>query len=68
PVASPESNGVAEAFVKTLKHDYIRIAQIPDAKTALQLFAGWIEDYNGNHPHSGLKWKSPREFRKAQKP
>jgi putative transposase len=25
PVESPESNGVAEAFVKTFKRDYVRI-------------------------------------------
>ena len=25
PVESPESNGMAEAFVKTLKRDYVRI-------------------------------------------
>ncbi|WP_417623170.1 integrase core domain-containing protein, partial [Parasphingorhabdus sp.] len=26
----------------------------------------WIEDYNDNHPHSGLKMRSPREFIAAQ--
>lgn len=68
PVASPESNGVAEAFVKTIKRDYVRISALKDAKTALSLIAGWITDYNENHPHSGLKWTSPREFRSAQNP
>jgi transposase InsO family protein len=33
-VESPESNGMAEAFVKT-KRDYIRINPLPDARTAL---------------------------------
>lgn len=66
PVASPQSNGMAEAFVKTFKRDYVRISPIPDAKTALPLIAGWIEDYNENHPHSGLKMRSPREHRRAQ--
>ena len=32
PVASPESNGMSEAFVKTLKRDYVRITPIPDAQ------------------------------------
>ena len=68
PVASPESNGVAEAFVKTMKRDYVCIAALKDAETALKLIAGWFEDYNTNHPHSGLKWKSPREFRASQNP
>jgi putative transposase len=29
PVESPESNGVAEAFVKTFKRDYVRVNPIP---------------------------------------
>ena len=33
--------------------------------TVLKLIGGWIKDYNENHPHSALKWRSPREFRKA---
>ncbi len=30
PVESPESNGMAEAFVKTFKRDYVRVNPIPD--------------------------------------
>src|SRR5262249_42523208 len=30
PVESPESNGMAEAFVKTFKRDYVRISLIPN--------------------------------------
>ena len=56
PVASPQSNGMSEAFVKTLKRDYIRISPIPDAETALRK----IEDYNEIHRHSALKMSSPR--------
>ena len=66
PVKSPESNGIAEAFVKTLKRDYVHVTPLPDATTVLGLIAGWIEDYNDNHPHSGLKMRSPREFISAQ--
>lgn len=65
PVKSPQSNGMSEAFVKTLKRDYVRVHPLPDAETALSLIGEWIEDYNENHPHSGLKWCSPREFIKA---
>ena len=31
PVESPESNGMAEAFVKTFKRDYVRVNPIPNA-------------------------------------
>ena len=62
PVRSPESNGIAEAFVKTFKRDYARLSILPDAKTVIALLAAWFEDYNEVHPHSGLKFFSPREF------
>lgn len=63
PVRSPESNGMAEAFVKTLKRDYARTVILPDAETVLALLPAWIDDYNDIHPHSGLGFRSPREFR-----
>lgn len=66
PVQSPQSNGISEAFVNTLKRDYVHVSPLPDAETVLGLIAGWIEDYNENHPHSGLKMRSPREFIAAQ--
>ncbi len=63
PVRSPQSNGISEAFVHTLKRDYVRVSSLPNAPIALTSLAGWIEDYNNNHPHSGLKMRSPREHR-----
>lgn len=66
PVRSPQSNGMSEAFVKTLKRDYVHVTPLPDAQTVLGLIGTWIEDYNNNHPHSGLKMRSPREFIAAQ--
>ncbi|HEX2219948.1 MAG TPA: IS3 family transposase [Gemmatimonadales bacterium] len=66
PVKSPESNGISEAFVNTLKRDYARVTPLPNAHSVLDLVGGWIEDYNDNHPHSGLKMRSPREFIAAQ--
>ncbi len=62
PVESPESNGMAEAFVKTFKRDYVRITAMPDADTALALIENWMEDYNTIHPHSRLGYRSPREY------
>ncbi len=61
-VKSPQSNGIAETFVKTLKRDYVHVTPLPDAETVFELLAGWFEDYNIHHPHSGLKMRSPREF------
>jgi putative transposase len=66
PIQSPESNGISESFVKTFKRDYVRVNPLPDALSALRQIAGWFDDYNDNHPHSGLKMRSPREFIRAQ--
>ena len=68
PVRSPESNGMAEAFVKTLKRDYVRTTPLPDAATVLGLVSAWIDDYNTVHPHSALAMRSPVEFRSAINP
>lgn len=65
PVASPESNGLCEAFIRTFKRDYLRINPLPDALTVLRQLTGGFEDYNENHPHSGLRMRSPREFIRA---
>ena len=63
---SPQSNGISEAFVKTLKRDCVQISPLPDAKTALGLIAAWIKDDTESHPHSGLKMRSPRNVIAAQ--
>lgn len=63
PVRSPESNSMAEAFVKTFKRDYVYLSDRPDAATVMTQLAQWFEDYNNYHPHSGLKMMSPREYR-----
>lgn len=64
PVRSPQSNGMAESFVKTMKHDYIAFMNKPDVPTALLHLAAAFEHYNEQHPHSALKYRSPREFRR----
>jgi putative transposase len=62
PVESPESNGMAEAFVKTFRRDYVRVNPLPDARTALSGIDHWMEDYNSEHQHSRLGYRSPREY------
>ena len=62
PVRSPQSNGMAEAFVKTMKRDYVRVSPLPDARTVIDQLPGWFEHYNTVHPHRSLGYRSPREF------
>ncbi|EKO9303454.1 IS3 family transposase, partial [Escherichia coli] len=48
-VRSPESNGIAESFVKTIKRDYISIMPKPDGLTAAKNLAEAFEHYNEWH-------------------
>lgn len=66
PAYSPESNGMAEAFVNTIKRDYVGGADLSDADTVIRQLPGWIQDYNRIAPHSALGFLSPREFRAQQ--
>jgi putative transposase len=66
PVQSPQSNGMAESFVKTFKRDYVRLASRPDSATVMNGLKTWFEHYNQKHPHSALKYLSPRMFRERQ--
>ncbi len=66
PVRSPQSNGMAEAFVKTFKRDYVSVNPTPDAETVMAQLPFWFEHYNNLHPHSALGYQSPREFINSQ--
>ena len=66
PVQSPQSNGMAEAFVRTFKRDYVSVNPIPDAKTVMLALPEWFDHYNELHPHRALGYRSPREFIAAQ--
>ena len=67
PVRSPQSNGMAESCVKTIKRDYVAFMPKPDVPTAMRNLAIAFEHYNEQHPHSALKYRSPREFTQRQK-
>jgi putative transposase len=65
PSYSPESNGMAEAFVKTFKRDYVGFDDLKDGVSVMKQLPKWFEDYNENAPHKGLKMMSPRQFLRA---
>src|SRR5438876_10943846 len=65
PAYSPESNGLAEAFVGTFKRDYVSGAELQDAETVLAQLAGRFDDYNPQAPHSALGMRSPADYRAA---
>ncbi|MGC1356233.1 MAG: integrase core domain-containing protein, partial [Xanthobacteraceae bacterium] len=65
PIESPQSNGMAEAFVRTIKRDYVRISPRPDARSVMCQLPSWFAHYNEVHPHKALGYRSPREFIRA---
>lgn len=66
PVCSPQSNGMAESFVNTFKRDYVTRMDLRDAATVTVQLPAAFEHFNEVHPHSSLKMRSPREFRRHQ--
>ncbi len=65
PAYSPESNGMTEGFVKLFKCDYAYVNELWTAESVPRSLPEWFADYNQPHPHSGLKMKSPLEYREA---
>jgi putative transposase len=66
PIKSPQSNGMAEAFVRTFKRDYARVNSIADAPTVMSMLPFWFGHYNRIHPHRALGYRSPAEFIRAK--
>ena len=63
-IRSPQSNGMAEAFVKTFKRDYVARMDRCNALTVMRQLQSAFEHYNEVHPHRALKMLSPRMFRR----
>lgn len=66
PASSPQSNGMSEAFVNTLRRDYIAGADLACAAVVLEQVPGWFADYNAVAPHSALGYRSPQDYRATQ--
>lgn len=43
PDTSPQSKGMAERFVKTLKRDYAKLVNWPDSKTKTAQLKDWFD-------------------------
>jgi transposase InsO family protein len=63
PAHSPESNGLAEAFVRTFKRYYVGGAELRDAESVLTQLGDWFADYNTQAAHGALGLRSPTEYR-----
>ena len=63
---SPQSNGMAESFVKTFKRDYVYNNDCHSAEVVMKMIPQWMEDYDTNAPHSALGMMSPMEYKGSQ--
>jgi putative transposase len=66
PAASPQSNGMSEAFVNTIKRDDVAGADLSTAAAVLAQIPMWFADYNVVAPHSALGYQSPQQYRSTQ--
>jgi putative transposase len=66
PASSPQSNGMSEAFVNTLRRDYLAGADLCTAAQVLEQVPAWIADYNAVAPHSALGYQSPQQYRSSR--
>lgn len=62
---SSQSKGLAAAFVKTSKRDYVVGAELRDAECGLAQLNGRIDHYNTRAPRSVLGLRSPADYRGA---
>jgi len=53
-------------FVNTFRRDYLSRMDLSDAPNVMRQLPAAFENFNEVHPHSSLKMKSPREFRRNQ--
>ncbi len=57
---------MAEAFVNTVRRDYIAGADLSSADAVLAVVGAWVADYNALAPHSALGFTSPVQYRQAR--
>ncbi|WP_241686926.1 hypothetical protein [Leptospira stimsonii] len=66
PVYFPESNGMAEAYVKTCKRDYAYVNHLNHAEEVMLKIHNWIDDDNSFAQHKGSQMKSRKEVSKKR--
>ena len=63
---TPEQNGVAESFMRTLKLECIWQRRFETFEEAKATITAWVKHYNETRPHSRLGYVPPVEWRRRQ--
>jgi putative transposase len=59
----PEGNSYIERFHRSLKEEEVWLNEYQNFDQAKLSIARWIEEYNHDRPHRGLRGRTPHEFR-----
>jgi putative transposase len=62
PIESPQSNGMAEAFVRTIKRDYVRVSPRLNAETVMRQLPSWFAHYNCASQHPSVYALEEKRF------
>ena len=65
PVESPQSNRMAEAFVRTFKRDYVAVNPKPDANAVIRALPNWFEHCSELRPHRAVSFRARVHRRKV---
>jgi transposase InsO family protein len=57
---------MAEAFVKTIRRDYVWMSDLPNAEAVMEQLPKWFEPYNEEALHKALQMRSPRQYIKEK--
>ena len=61
-VRHPESNGKIERFHRSLREEGLSERQYKDKYKALEIIDNWVNYYNNERLHAGLKYLTPNDY------
>lgn len=61
----PSQNSYIERFNRTYREDVLDAYIFTDLESVRSITQEWMDDYNNNHPHENLGFRSPVEFLNA---
>lgn len=64
--SNPKGNADTERVIETIKREFVWVREFTSSIQFTEEFAGWLNRYNTDRPHSTLKHQTPCEFEKEQ--